>query len=424
MTEISHIAQMPGRARDARIIGLVSGAHFISHLYMLVLPPVFAFIKADYAVSYAELGFAIATFNVVSAAFQTPAGFLVDRFGAPRLLIAGLALSAFSAALAGLLPSYGGLIAAFALLGLANTIYHPADYAILSHTIDHRGLGKAFSLHTFFGTLGTAVAPTLMLFLTGIWGWRGAFVGAAAFGFAMAMVLLFNRGTLEDAMAAHPRHVPSPVPGSARPKSAVGWRLLLSPPILRNVAFFVVLSIASGGMQAFSIVALVALYRTPLAVANFALSGYLLLNALGVLAGGIVASRAKRHELVAAVGFIASGALILVVGLVDLGSALLVLMMAGSGFLNGIILPSRDMIVRAATPPGSFGKVFGFVSTGFNISGIIAPLLFGWLMDQAHPRSIFLVIAGFTLLSLPLMTGGSGRRKERVSAVADGLKLP
>src|SRR5665213_523182 len=267
MTEISHIAQMPGRARDARIIGLVSGAHFISHLYMLVLPPVFAFIKAD------------------------------------------LALSAFSAALAGLLPSYGGLIAAFALLGLANTIYHPADYAILSHTIDHRGLGKAFSLHTFFGTLGTAVAPTLMLFLTGIWGWRGAFVGAAAFGFAMAMVLLFNRGTLEDAMAAHPRHVPSPVPGSARPKSAVGWRLLLSPPILRNVAFFVVLSIASGGMQAFSIVALVALYRTPLAVANFALSGYLLLNALGVLAGGIVASRAKRHELVA-VGFIASGALI------------------------------------------------------------------------------------------------------------------
>src|SRR5665213_1543096 len=174
MTEISHIAQMPGRARDARIIGLVSGAHFISHLYMLVLPPVFAFIKADYAVSYAELGFAIATFNVVSAAFQTPAGFLVDRFGAPRLLIAGLALSAFSAALAGLLPSYGGLIAAFALLGLANTIYHPADYAILSHTIDHRGLGKAFSLHTFFGTLGTAVAPTLMLFLTGIWGWRGA----------------------------------------------------------------------------------------------------------------------------------------------------------------------------------------------------------------------------------------------------------
>jgi len=180
---------------------------------------------------------------------------------------------------------------------------------------------------------------------------------------------------------------------------------------LRNVAFFLVLSMASGGIQGFSIVALGALYNTPLALANVALSAYLLLNALGVLAGGFVAMRAKRHNLVAGGGFVASGALIFLIGIVDLQAALLVTVMAMSGFLNGVIQPSRDMIVRAATPKGSFGKVFGFVSTGFNLAGIVAPLLFGWLMDNAHPRSIFLLVGAFTLLSLPLLTGKASHDK-------------
>ena len=182
---------------------------------------------------------------------------------------------------------------------------------------------------------------------------------------------------------------------------------------MRNVAFFLVLSMAGGGIQSFSIVALGALYNTPLALANIALSAYLLMNALGVLAGGFVAMRAKRHNLVAGCGFVASGLLIFIIGMVDLEAALLVTLMAMSGFLNGVIQPSRDMIVRAATPKGSFGKVFGFVSTGFNLAGIIAPLLFGWLMDNAHPRSVFLLVAAFTLLSLPLLTGKAPQSKAK-----------
>jgi len=172
----------------------------------------------------------------------------------------------------------------------------------------------------------------------------------------------------------------------------------------------------TGGISGFSIVALGALYGTPVATANFVLSAYLLCNAIGVLAGGYVATRAHRHEFVAVVGFIGSGALILLVGLVDMGAGILATVMALSGFLNGVIQPSRDMIVRAATPHGSFGKVFGFVSTGFNFAGIAAPLLFGWLMDQAHPRSVFIVVAALTLLSLPLLTSKPARASDATAA--------
>ncbi|MDE1903751.1 MAG: MFS transporter, partial [Alphaproteobacteria bacterium] len=397
--------------RDAKIIGLVSGAHFVSHVYMLVLPPLFAFVRADYAVNYAELGMAIAAFNVVSLVFQPPAGFLTDRFGARRLLMGGLVLSGVGVIIAGSIPSYAALVGGMALMGLANTIYHPADYSILSHSIPGRRIGQAFSIHTFFGTLGTAIAPVTMLFFAKLWGWHGAFVGASVFGFGMALVLLLNRDALPEPVAA-----PRVTPTSPAVSDKTGWHLLFSPPIIRNVAFFVILSMATGGISGFSIVALGALYGTPVATANFVLSAYLLCNAIGVLAGGYVATRAHRHEFVAVVGFIGSGALILLVGLVDLGAGVLAMVMALSGFLNGVIQPSRDMIVRAATPHGSFGKVFGFVSTGFNFAGIAAPLLFGWLMDQAHPRSVFIVVAALTLLSLPLLTGKPARASGATAA--------
>ena len=76
---------------DIRLVAGVSAAHFVSHFYMLVLPPLFAFVRADYAVSYTELGLALTVFNAVSAVPQTPAGFLIDRINARLALIAGLA---------------------------------------------------------------------------------------------------------------------------------------------------------------------------------------------------------------------------------------------------------------------------------------------------------------------------------------------
>jgi len=165
MVQLTDTAARLTRSRDAKIIGLVSGAHFVSHVYMLVLPPLFALVRAEYLVSYAELGIAIAAFNVVSLVFQPPAGFLADRFGARRLLIGGLMLSGVGVIVAGSISSYWALVGGMALMGLANTTYHPADYSILSHAIPGRRIGQAFSIHTFFGTFGTAIAPITMLFL-------------------------------------------------------------------------------------------------------------------------------------------------------------------------------------------------------------------------------------------------------------------
>ena len=392
-------------SRDTRVITLVSAAHFVSHYYILVLPPLFPLVRSEFGVSYVELGVALTAFNVISAVMQTPAGFLVDRVSARAMLVGGLLLGGGALALASAAPGFWLFVASFAVLGLANTVYHPADYALLSHRVSTPRMSQAYSIHTFAGILGSAVAPASLLFLAERAGWRGAFLGAAVLGCAAAALLVVVGGILagRDPPAAAKPHSDGATDGS-------GWRLLLAPPILLNFVFFMMLSLANGGVQNYSVVALEALRGTPLAVANVALSGYLLTSALGVLAGGYAAVRTKRHDGLAIAGLLASALAVLAIALLDLGAPLLILLMAAAGLFQGLIMPSRDMLVRAVTPAGSFGKVFGFVTTGFNIAGMVAPLIFGWMMDQGNPQAVFLASAAFGLASIPTVLAGAMRR--------------
>ena len=380
------------RAPYIRVVGAVSAAHFMSHYYIIALAPLMPFVRDEYQVTYTEIGLAFAVFNVVTAVFQTPAGFLVDRLGARALLILGLAIGAATFVTAGLVDSFWVMIAMFAIAGMGNTVYHPADYALLSQHVPSDRIGQAFSLHTFAGMLGSAVAPASLLVMQNSWGWRGAFIGTGLLGFAVALLLLLVRDRSTAAAKTSTR--------PALDSSDAGWRLLLSGPILLNLAFFILLAMMSSGLYNYSVVALGALYGTPVTTANAALTGNLLLSAAGVLVGGVLVTRTKRHNLVATLGLIAMALSVALVALVDLNSLALIAAMSLAGLFSGVIMPSRDMIVREVTPPGSFGKVFGFVTTGFNIGGIVSPLIFGAVMDHGSPRMVFLLVAAFTLLGI------------------------
>lgn len=377
-------------APHVRAVGAVSAAHFVSHYYIILLAPLMPFVRAEYGVSYTEIGFAFAAFNIVSAVLQTPAGFLVDWLGARALLIGGLLIGAASFIAAGFVDSFWFLVAMFALAGVGNTVYHPADYALLSQHVPGKHIGQAFSVHTFAGMLGSAVAPVSLLLMQSLWGWRAAFIGAGILGLATAALL---------AAIGNGAPVQAPARATDEPKQDT-WSLLLSAPILLNLVFFVLLALLSAGLSNYSVVALQALYGTPLGTANAALTGHLLLSAIGVLIGGLVVGRTSRHGTVTALGLGALALFTLLVGEIDLGAIALVTAMSLAGLFLGVTMPPRDMIVRAVTPPGSFGRVFGFVTTGFNIGGIIAPLVFGPIMDHGSPRLVFLAVAAFTLISI------------------------
>jgi MFS transporter, FSR family, fosmidomycin resistance protein len=381
-------------AAETRMIASVSAAHFVSHFYFLVLPPLFVFVQAEYHLTYTGLAVPLTVFAIVSAIFQTPAGLLADRIGPFAVLVAGLVLGAVAFALTGLVHSYWFLVAMFALAGLGNTVYHPADYALLSHHVAGERMGSAFSIHTFAGMLGGAVAPATILFTQTLVGWRGAFMLAAALGLAVAAALLVMREDFADG----PHHAAK---ARAREGAAVDRRkLLLSWPILASFAFFTMQAAAGVGIMNFGPIALQALFNVPIELGNVALSTSLLLGAIGVLAGGLAVTRVRSQQAFAALGLFVAGISILLVGIADFGTIMLITLMGINGFAGGIIMPSRDLLVREVTPPGAFGTVFGFVTTGFNVAGVAFPLMFAALLDHAMPRSVFILSAVFCLLSI------------------------
>ena len=392
----------PARASETKLVAGVCFAHLVSHYYILMLAPLFAFIRADFGVTYTELSLALTAFNVVSAVSQTPVGFFIDRTGARINLIGGLLLGSAAIAIAGAVHSFWVFILMFALMGLANTVYHPADYTLLSERVSPRRTTQVFSFHTCSGMIGSAIAPVSLLFMQSAVGWRGAFLCSALLGVVAALVLAVQG----EPPVVHPAH-----PSKPRGEEPASWQLLLSPPILLNLLFFVVLSMVGGGLNQYLVVGLGALYGTPPALANTALTGLLTMSAMGVLLGGALAGRTARHNLVACAGLVVTGSASTLIALVDPGAVLLVLIASLSGFASGMTMPSRDMIVRSVTPPGSFGKVFGFVTTGFHIGGMVAPLIFAQFLDHGYPRGVFLYVAACALVAIATVAFGmSGRR--------------
>jgi MFS transporter, FSR family, fosmidomycin resistance protein len=401
------------RFGEFRLVAPICAAHFVSHYYMIMLAPLFAFIRADYGVSYTDLGLALTAFNVVSAVLQTPAGFLVDRIGARIVLLAGLALGTAAFAVAGLADSFAIFVAMYAVAGLGNTAYHPADYSLLSEYGTPARIGQIFSYHTFSGILGSAVAPATLLVMQSHFGWRGAYLGSAILGAAVLALLIAQLPTVVERASPKLRAGPKAQGGSAKTSDQeAGWRLLLSAPILLNLGFFVLTSIM-GGLNTFLVVALGALYGASDTLGNVALTGLLSLNAVGVLVGGFLATRTKRHATVAALALAASGIATLLLGTIGAGASALVTFASLSGLFVGIASPSRDMLVRAVTPPGAFGRVFGFVSSGFNIGSMIAPMIYGTMMDRGEPRAVFLISAACSVLCIGTVVFGISGREQR-----------
>ncbi|MDX3965741.1 MAG: MFS transporter [Bradyrhizobium sp.] len=371
-------APQQGKADSAlRTLTGISIAHWVSHFHLLVLPMLFPFLKSQLGVGYIELGFALTVFAVVSGLTQAPTGYLVDHFGARRILLAGLTLGGVALILLGLHLSYASLIACAVLLGLANSVYHPADYAILAEHMDEARMGRAFSIHTFAGFLGGAVAPAIVAALVTLSGGAGALIASGAIGVAVALLLIVMN--IPDAGA----HKKKPG-GESAPKQAV-----ITPALITLTALFMLLSLSVAGINNFGVVALMSGYGASYSAANIALTAFLGASAIGVLAGGFLADHTERHGYVAAACFAANAAIVLLIALVTLPGWALTAMMATAGFLSGVIAPSRDMLVRNAAPAGAAGRAFGIVSTGFNLGGIVSPLLFGWIMDQNAPHWVF-----------------------------------
>jgi MFS family permease len=390
MVEILAAPQQAKSDEQFRTLAAISTAHWVSHFHMFVLPMLFPFLKQQLGVGYIELGFALTVFAATSGLTQAPIGYLADHLGARKILLMGLCLGGFALIMLGLHLSYPWLIASAVTLGLANSVYHPANYAILSAHMNEARMGRAFSIHTFAGFLGGAVAPAIVAALVATIGGQGALMVSGAVGPFVALLLLVIG--VPDASSGDRK-----VAGTDMPRQNV-----ITPALITLTIFFMLLNLSSAGIGNFGVVALMSGYDVTFSAANLALTTYFGASAIGVLAGGFLADHTRRHGQVAAACFAVNAAIVFMIAAFSLPPLLIMAAMGSAGFLGGVIAPSRDMLVRNAAPPGAAGRAFGIVSTGFNLSGIVSPLLFGWIMDQNLPHWVFGASVVFMMITVLL----------------------
>lgn len=381
--------------QDGRVLGLVCGGHFMSHIYLIALPPLFPLLRAEMGLSYAELGLLITVFYGAAAVTQLPVGFLVDKVGGPLVVALGLGLEGAAFASMGFAQGYPALLLLAVFAGLGHSVFHPADFAILSATIDDSRVGRAFSLHTFAGHLGTAISPALVVFLAVFWGWRGALIAIGLAGLAAMAAVLAARVSLTGEIEARGK-----AKGAPEEASGGGFAMFLSWPMLLMLVFFLSTALTSSGVRSFAVAALGEIHATPVAVAAAALTAYLSASAAGVLVGGYLADRTKRHDLIAIAAFAVTGAIMVLVALAPLSAVLLACVFLIGGFLQGMVRPARDMMVRALAPKRTLGKAYGYVSTGAAAGAAVAPIMFGWIVDLGQAVWVFYVIALFMAVSI------------------------
>ncbi|MFY8103339.1 MAG: MFS transporter [Ramlibacter sp.] len=397
---------------DAGVIGLVGLGHLISHFSQLLLAPLFPWLKDAFSVSYAQLGFLMTLFFVVSCAMQAASGFLVDRYGPRNILFAGLALISLAAFGMAASTSYEMLAVCAVIAGAGNAVFHPVDFTLLNRKVSASRLGHAYSVHGLTGSLGWALAPALLVPLTLAYSWRVALVAAGALVVAVMAVLWICRDQL--ALPQRPRTQADPAAPAAQDGS---FDFLRIPSVWMCFFFFLLYAVVLSVVQAFAPEAARQLHGVPVALAAACVTVYMVASAAGIALGGFLVADPQRCERIMAAGMGVAALIALAIGFADLPAMAVPALFGAMGFAAGLAGPSRDLIVKRSTPEHATGRVYGVVYAGLDIGQALAAPLFGGLLDRQQYQGVWLGLVIFQgLLIFSAVNVRKVRRTARVPA--------
>jgi FSR family fosmidomycin resistance protein-like MFS transporter len=390
--------------QDAAIIGLVGLAHASSHFGHLLLPLLFPVFMTEFGLSYSELGLLMSTFFVVSGVGQASAGFVVDRVGARPLLFVALGIFVAACMAASMVTGYTGLLMVAALAGLGNATFHPVDFTILNQRVSAQRLGYAFSAHGLTGNLGWAAAPVFFAGMGVAVGWRNAYVAAAVLYAVIFAVLALNRDKLSTQVVRHEPDVHKEHDLAFMKLPVVWWCF----------GFFLLSTMTLAVVQSFSVSILKAMHGISFEAATLTLTAYMLCGAVGMFVGGFIAARAINSDRVVATAMATGAVLLAICGTGLLGATATMVVLATTGFAVGIGGPSRDMMIKKATPKGATGRVYGLVYSGLDTGFAISPIVFGVFMDRGWYGATLIGAALVLLLSVVAALGVGRRTVKRV----------
>lgn len=390
-------------------LGIVSGGHFLSHLYQLAYPPLFPLLIGDFGLNNTQLGLIMSVVALAMFVFQTPVGILVDGVGAKRVFVLGVLFTASGTALVGVANSYGMLLAFAFVAGIGQAAFHPADYTLLDAITESDREGKSFGVHTFAGYIGFAAAPALVGGLGVLYGWQIALFAVGGVGIVYAVLAqLFMPPVHRRRMADIDRK-------EDEERLIGNLSMLTSPAIVGLFAFFVVVTMGNKGLQTFTTVFVATDLSLTEVIGNTALTVYFALASAGVLVGGALADRYDVRGVI--VGTLSLAALVTWLTTTPVAaSGIVVIALFGTiGLFYGLALPSRDRLINASSSAETTGKSFGFVYTGLPLGGFVAPALLGVIIDVTGVPTIVFLLIGLFFLGAALIVVGIALRTARTT---------
>ena len=376
--------------QDAELIGLVSLAHLISHFAQLLLPPLFPWLKEAFGASYAELGFLMTVFFVVSCVVQALSGFLVDRYGPRPVLLGGMAMLALAAFGFAASQSYSMLLVFVLVAGIGNGVFHPVDYTLINRRVSAPRLGHAYSAHGISGTLGWALAPAVLVPVAVAFSWRTALTTAGILVLLVLVLMLWKRRHLQLALTPGPQ-------AAISAKAEGSFAFLRLPALWSCFFFFFFFAAALSVVQAFAPEAARQLHAVPLSLIMLCLTTYMLCAAGSMVLGGFLAADPTRSERVVTIGYSVAAGLSVLLALAPLPALSVPVLFGVMGCAIGTAGPARDLLIKRATPAHASGRVYGVIYAGLDIGQAVSPLLFGWLMDHQAYRLVFLGLAAIQM---------------------------
>lgn len=413
MSQAATLSDADVLRRDRRVTSLIGVSHGASHFYQLALPPLFTLINKAEGYSFVELASLTLAFYIASAICQPCSGFLVDRFGARRVLLAGLGMLAGATTLIGILPFYPAMLLLSIIAGMGNSVFHPCDYSIMNATISDSRMARAFSFHMFGGYVGYVLAPISMIFLGNLIGWQSAIIVAGAVGLFLFAILWSGSRDFRD--STHERAES----GQAQEPLKQSLKTLTRAPVVMCWVFFFFVAMGQMGLMTFVPTLMHEIYAFDLQAAGAFVSVMIGAVMIGVLCGGYLGDVFRKPDVVVTTGYIVGAVLVAAIWHFDLTTWQLYGIFAVVGFLYGVVFPSRELLIRAATPKGASGRVFGFVYSGMDFGAALIPVLFGWFVDTGIPRTAFLCVAILWLLSVVVMLMTNAATKKQAMAAAE-----
>jgi MFS transporter, FSR family, fosmidomycin resistance protein len=372
---------IPTARREIEVISLVGLAHGVSHFFHLMIPPLFPWLMPEFGLSFTQAGAITAVFFIISSIGQALSGFVVDRVGARRVLLCGMALFAVAAVVLAMAQSYAALILVAVLSGLGNCVFHPADYSLLNRNVSRARIGHAFSVHGLSGSLGWAVAPVFMAGIALAFSWRTAAVAAVVIALVPFALILLRREAMTESRIAKEHEAPAGIDASM-------LAFLTSPAVWMCFLFFFFTMVAFGILQNYAPSAFQQIYGLSLSASASSLTVFMLGSAAGVAVGGFLVAKTDSQDRTIALFLVVAAVLALLIASGEVPAWSILMLMAAMGFCTGLTGPSRDMLVRRAATArfghAAFGRVYGFVYSGLDVGLSVSPFIFGPMMDAGR----------------------------------------